>query len=80
MGLLYKIITADPEFLSRLRKYLRQRGANNRTYFYFLATLKSIKDDAEQKAVLKWLVKEGLIDEGALALKGESENVKDSGA
>jgi len=73
VGLLYKIITADPEFLSRLRKYLRQRGANNRTYFYFLASLKGIKDEAEQKAVLKWLAKEGLLEESAL--EEASENV-----
>lgn len=61
MGLLYEIVTDDPEFLTRLRKYLRQRGANNRTYFYFLAVLKNITDSTEREAVLKWLAKEGLI-------------------
>jgi len=74
VGLLYEIITKDPEFLTRLRKYLRRRGANNRTYFYFLATLKNVTNKQEGMSVLKWLAKEGLINLEVFQEGGERDD------
>ncbi|MEM0238434.1 MAG: hypothetical protein QXT00_02230 [Ignisphaera sp.] len=62
MGLLYKIVMKDIEFLERLRKELAKRGAPKRTYFYFLAMLNNIQENSNEcEKIIEWLKKENLL-------------------